>query len=289
MNAVTAGGPGLVAVGRDLPVYDDPHTDHAAVWVSEDGVTWTRLDPSAIASSGVEDAGCARSGESMNDVAVGGPGLVAVGAVDSYSCSSSLPAVWVSSDGSTWELILLDPGVTGTTNLSSVRAVVAGPNGIAAVGGVGDLKGADGGLGAGHTYGAVWLSENGTDWRLAAVLDHGALDDTAGSRYGAYAGDALWDGDALVVVGSALSPYGTNASYAVVWASPDLGQTWHQLAMEQVDEPPGPWISSDWGPGDWDAGAVMSDAVAFGSQVIVVGGSGGFGSGIAWLGEWQAG
>jgi hypothetical protein len=289
MKAVTAGGPGLVAVGEDDATYGDPRP---AVWLSEDGLTWDRLDPAAI--QGVADdppggARCTGAAAVMNDVTAGGPGLIAVGTVEGGACPYSLPAVWVSSDGSTWDQILLDSGVTGTTNLSSVRAVVVGPNGIAAVGGIGDLKAAEGGLGAGHTYGAVWMSEDGIDWRLAGVLDHGALDDTAGSRYGAYAGDARWDGDALVVLGAALTPYGTNTSYAVVWASPDLGQTWHQIAMEQVDEPPGPWSSSAWGPGDWDAGAVMSDAAPFGSQVIVVGGSGGFGSGLAWLGERQAG
>ena len=79
--AVTAGGPGLVAVGADIGEPID-----AAVWTSPDGLTWTRV-PHDEAVFG--DAW-------MSDVTVGGPGLVAVGTGDEGD------AIWTSPDGVTW-------------------------------------------------------------------------------------------------------------------------------------------------------------------------------------------
>jgi len=74
MNAVVAGGPGLVAVGYDGPVGDGD----AAVWTSPDGVTWTRIPHDDTIFGGPDIQG-------MAGVAAGGPGLVAVGYDDSRS------------------------------------------------------------------------------------------------------------------------------------------------------------------------------------------------------------
>lgn len=64
MNSVIATPDGFVAVGQE--------TGRAAAWYSPDGATWTRVP-------GAERAfGTARN-SAMNDIAVGGPGLVAVG------------------------------------------------------------------------------------------------------------------------------------------------------------------------------------------------------------------
>ena len=83
MTGVTAGGPGLVAVGVDQPERD--HMD-AAVWTSPDGITSTRVR---------DDAALAGGGSVMSSVTAGGPGLVAVGFAGSGA------AVWTSSDGFT--------------------------------------------------------------------------------------------------------------------------------------------------------------------------------------------
>ncbi len=72
MTSVTAGGPGLVAVG-----YDD---DRPAVWTSTDGLVWSKVKNDPI-------------GDGLENVTVGGPGLVAIGG------DSSL---WTSIDGFNW-------------------------------------------------------------------------------------------------------------------------------------------------------------------------------------------
>jgi len=64
MNSVTAGGPGLVAVGLDGSGGDP----HVAVWTSSDGITWSRVTHDEAVFGGV-----------MRSVTLGGPGLVAVG------------------------------------------------------------------------------------------------------------------------------------------------------------------------------------------------------------------
>ena len=68
MNSVTAGGPGLVAVGS---VGNDDGTD-AAVWTSVDGLIWSRVahDEAVFGGSGRQK---------MHSVTAAGPGLVAVG------------------------------------------------------------------------------------------------------------------------------------------------------------------------------------------------------------------
>ena len=67
MRSVTAGGPGLVAVGLDLSGGDAD----AVVWTSADGITWSR--PANDAVLGGEGF------QVMRAVTVGGPGLAAVG------------------------------------------------------------------------------------------------------------------------------------------------------------------------------------------------------------------
>ena len=79
MSSVTAGGPGLVAVGWGFADFDD---DDAAVWTSADGLTWSRVpyDDSALGGEGFQ---------SMTSVTTGGPSLVAVGLEEGRA------AVWV--------------------------------------------------------------------------------------------------------------------------------------------------------------------------------------------------
>ena len=120
MNAVTAGGPGFVAVGQegfDFLGFDEwtptsgnntDGRDHvadnvAAVWTSPDGETWTRVanEPS-LAHSGGEVTGWAV----MSDIAPYAQGLVAVGrdlwVVEGYPYPAGLNVVWFSADGLSW-------------------------------------------------------------------------------------------------------------------------------------------------------------------------------------------
>ena len=84
MFSVVAGGPGLVAVGYEGLAgggWD------AAVWVSADGLIWTRVSDESGELGGADFT-------DMRWVVVGGPGLVAVGSSGSESDTDA--AVWVS-------------------------------------------------------------------------------------------------------------------------------------------------------------------------------------------------
>ena len=86
MFGVTAGGPGVVAVGLDWSGAGE------AVWTSPDGLAWTRVDYDEPSFFGW-----------MLSVTAGGPGLVAVG-VD-RSSNDVDAAVWTSPDGLTWSRV----------------------------------------------------------------------------------------------------------------------------------------------------------------------------------------
>ena len=62
MSDVTAGGPGLVAVGQSEP--------NAAVWTSPDGITWSRVPHDDVVFGG--EVGPIFGGAQMNSVTVGG-------------------------------------------------------------------------------------------------------------------------------------------------------------------------------------------------------------------------
>ncbi len=132
MNAVTAGGPGVVAVGfSGLGV--------GAVWTSPDGLAWARVsDDEGIFS--------ADSSTKLNAVVAGGPGVVAAGA------NSAGAAVWTSPDGETWSLVS-DEGTFGGSQ--EIYGLTAGGPGFVAVGTTGYVEG---------SAAAVWTSPDGIAW-----------------------------------------------------------------------------------------------------------------------------
>ncbi|MFH1330462.1 MAG: hypothetical protein ABIJ48_07425 [Actinomycetota bacterium] len=281
MEAVTAGGPGLVAVGEYNETLFDPH---AAVWLSADGVTWTRVDPGVIEGEGAGPAPDLPPGSGegavMHDVTTFGSGLIAVGEADPYTLNA-IPAIWVSANGLAWEQILLDPGVQGETSHSHADAVAAGPYGVAVAGRIGDRSLFDGTGRSAHGLGAVWMSEDGIDWRLAAAFEPGPMDEPADCRYQASTSAVAWSGETLLVGGELRTGCLTRNTYAAVWASTDAGETWHMIAKEPVEPAP------SGGGRTWGPERLVSDIDTFGSQTIVVGGIGW--SGVAWLGEWPDG
>jgi hypothetical protein len=107
-HAVTAGGPGLVAVGAH-----DAFDDMADIWTSSDGRTWSRVTGQELGPGVIHDVTC------------GGPGLVAVGN------GGRGGAVWTSRDGLTWSRAPDDP-VFGTRGW--IKAVTAAGPGLVAVG-----------------------------------------------------------------------------------------------------------------------------------------------------------
>jgi len=117
MNSVTAGGPGLVAVGTDESGGDSD----TAVWTSADGITWSRVSHDEAVFGG-------EFAQEMSSVIAGGPGLVAVGA------DSRKAAVWTSPDGITWSQVPGDEAVFGGEHSQEMHSVTAGGPGLVAVG-----------------------------------------------------------------------------------------------------------------------------------------------------------
>ena len=142
--AVTAGGPGLVAVGTDLA--GDGGGFDAAVWTSVDGITWSRIPDDGGAFGG-------DGHESMVSVTIGGPGFggpgfVAVGVDESAEELDKDAAVWISADGVTWSRVPHDEAVFGGEDDQQMVTVIVGGPGLVAVGGDGPFDDADA---------AVWL------------------------------------------------------------------------------------------------------------------------------------
>jgi hypothetical protein len=191
MTSVTAGGPGLVAVGWD----GQPHggESNAAVWTSPDGFTWSRVPHDEAIFGEV-------TGAWMHSVTVGGPGLVAVGEwarADQWGA-----AVWTSVDGLTWSRVPDDEAVFGN---AAMRSATAGGPGVVAVGRA-DRRGA-----------AVWTSPDGIVW---SRVPHD--DAIFGNPNGTVMESVTVGGPGLVAVG--WDTYG-----ASVWTSIDgINWSWVQ-------------------------------------------------------------
>lgn len=232
--AVTAGGPGWVAVG-----YDDQGEGYvgdwnAAVWTSADGATWTRVPHDEALFGGSED-------QVMFGVAAAGPGLVAVG-VDDDS-----PAAWVSGDGLSWEKlppesISADPAFRGTD--MAMRAVVSGPLGLLAVGYLEWYVDPDT---EDDRDAAVWFSSDGLGWTLIS------------EDVGIYGGPGSQEMTAITVVGDLYVAVGSDSRSgdrdAAVWTL--LGES---DFVRVGDDTFG-------GPGDQQ----MFGVAAIGSRVVAVG------------------
>lgn len=142
MLGVTAGGPGLVAVGQVGEGVEEQSS--AAVWTSADGITWSRVPHNGAVFGGTGI-------QAMNSVTPGGPGLVAVGIEEPNSVEAmggAHAAVWTSPDGVTWSRVPHDESTFGggeddETHMDDVAA--AGP-GLVAVGAT------------------VWTSPDGITW-----------------------------------------------------------------------------------------------------------------------------
>ena len=203
IDSVTAGGPGLVAVGT---VYDPPQlnqTRHAAVWTSADGRTWSRVthdDDEVFATA------------SMRDVTAGDTGLVAVGYDDDAGIDGGAAAVWLSADGLTWTRVPHDPTVFGdnsnTAHSYQMTGVSVGGPGLVAVGW---FHGP-----AATPTPAVWTSANGTTWFRVPHNDT------------AFAENAYFD---TVTVGEAgLVAVGIAGCGPAVWTSND-GLEWSRTTF----------------------------------------------------------
>jgi hypothetical protein len=144
MSGVAEGGPGLVVVGYGQPGDDIPEgpASHAAVWISVDGITWSRVPHDEAIFGGT-------GSQKMADVTVAGASLVAVGSDGGGYGTPADAAVWTSIDGISWSRIPHDDTEFGGAAMSSVTTAGAG---LLAVGGdsLGDHEAAD--------AAAVWVA-----------------------------------------------------------------------------------------------------------------------------------
>lgn len=190
INAIVAGGPGLVAVGYESP--------DAAVWTSEDGLSWKRAakgDP-ALADRGIEG---------MSAVAAAGPGFVAVGGDEVGGNWDA--AVWMSRNGLSWKRVGFGAAVFGGNGSQLMRGVVAGGPGLVAVG-----------FDAGDA--AVWVSRRGSSWKRARA---GEL---------VFGGEGKQEMNSVTAAGPGLVAVGSSNGDAAVWTSID-GISWKRAPAGQ--------------------------------------------------------
>ena len=194
LTSVTAGGPGLVAVGGV--------DGTAAVWTSSDGQVWERVPAGDSAVFGAELA-------RMNRVIEAGPGLVAVGQVMGDA------AVWTSVDGLSWQRVADDGTVFGSDDFGRMADVAVGGPGLIAVGS------ADGP--------AVWTSVDGTEWSRASDAAPAFATEQEGRDV---ALDAVSSGGpGLVVFGREFDTEFAFAGMVVAWTSAD-GSDWQRVPYE---------------------------------------------------------
>jgi hypothetical protein len=277
MRSVTAGGPGLVAVGWDSSGDDED----AAVWTSTDGWVWSRVPHDEAVFGGPGD-------QWMLWVTSGGPGLVAVGQAQSDD-GDRVAAVWTSTDGRVWSRVPHDETVFGDATMWSVTA--GGPGLVA--------------VGDGDWAAAVWTSSDGRVWSRVSHDEkvfggQGMLSVTVGGpglvAVGHGLGAAVWTstdgrvwsrvphdesvfggpdiqemrsvtagGPGLVAVGGAWSE--AVGWVAAVWTSTD-GRVWSRVPHDRAVFDDGMWMQSvtAGGPGlvavGWQHGSGLNSDAA---------------------------
>lgn len=154
-SAITSFFGGYVIVGAVLE-NDRPR---AAAWVSSDGLTWSRSEDGPLMDVGVyAGTGPDRDHGGMLDVAVGGPGLVAVGDALRKGGLRSAYA-WTSVDGKTWLRRIHASMFDG-----ALEAVTPGGRGMTAVG-----WRCHPGCQASASAGYAGTSDDGRAWMIGGV------------------------------------------------------------------------------------------------------------------------
>jgi hypothetical protein len=220
MNAITAGGPGFVAVGQEgfeflgvdnwtpLPLNNPDGDEHitdnvAAVWTSPDAETWTRVENGPAL---VHNGGLVVGWVTMFDVTANGSGLVAVGR-DVWGSDFSGPpfrfneraAVWLSDDGTNWRRVA-QPTVGDGPDMEAVIATTEG-----------DL------VAGGGTSAGVWTSQDGGNTWTRHPHEDTLFGGTPRSRSDAETfGPASIEG--LATLNTTIIAVGTFDADAAVWA-----------------------------------------------------------------------
>jgi len=209
----------LIAVGGPDRWSIEPSRSDGEIWLSADGVTWERVVvPDGDVLPHPNDPGGLESGAVPLDVAVGGPGLVAVGVETPVRCclnpysNDQVAAVWTSERGRDWARVQHDPEVFGGAEMLAVASdgdllVAVGFHHEAGCRHCDDLR----------ARSVVWASEDGYFWtRLTngdAVFEHSYMFDVVAGPGG------------FVAAG-----YRDGLGAALLWHSPD-GLIWTRIEL----------------------------------------------------------
>ncbi len=194
---VVARGNQLVAVGHEQP---RPSVGDAAVWVSDDGVSWSRVPNEGDLVGGARE-------KVIWDVMAVSDGFVAVGAEGSDA------AVWTSQDGISWA----QQSVDTFDDVPGVQVMYAIAEGDGVLVAVGLDRASDNRL-------AVWTSIDGERWTRADLT---ALDTLTNDGLS----EVVWTGSRFVAVG-VLTDTSALEFDASVWTSVD-GLTWEHATDDQ--------------------------------------------------------
>ncbi len=223
MAAVIEGVPGLVAVGGTDDGFD------ARVWMSADGVAWSRVESDAFGGDGYQ---------AMIDVVSSPLGLVAVGYDEDQA------AVWLSPDGNAWSRV---PGNEDAFAAASMDRIAVGGPGLVAVGNSED------------DAAAFWVSADALTWTRVLVDDRRTTVVDVTAHNGllvavGYSNHGSEEGTVSLFPVVDLKPE--------VWFSSD-GLSWERLANDAI--PTGPGTLGDYG--GWMQAVTGSDdgLVAVGS------------------------
>lgn len=201
--------------GPELFVAVGTHISEGAVWVSADGEAWDR-----VSLLGFDGPG---GGIEMNAIAIGGPGLIAVG-MEWLSEGESIPAVWVSEDGHDW---MRQGDLTRFGDRAGMTDVTRHGHDLYAVGYTAENRQ------------ALWRSTEIEDWALVPLDPQ--IDDEA--TFTAIASDQT----NLAITGSPPD----DSSTPGIWTSTD-GQTWETQksevtlgagSLEDISPTPSGWFA----------------------------------------------
>ncbi len=196
VEALAAGGPGLVAVGRKL--------SDARAWTGTPDASAWAASPGVLA----EDA-------RPFGLAPGGPGLVAVGRVGSYAAgvTTVTGVIWTSADGTEWARAAVDGSLVTD---AEIYAVAPWASGMVAAGTAHLRETVPNQPLIAYSSAAAWTSQDGRSWSRA-LLPH--VDEESRSSEAA-AGVASFPGG-LVAVG-----------HEMVKGQPVRGVIWTSLGAE---------------------------------------------------------
>ena len=239
LEAITLDDANLVGVGRGGcdPDFDNPTACYGAAWVAPPGQGFIPAVDQPGLEMGVEPAPSGPE-KGIFDVAAGPAGLVAIGydynpprsACAVAPCPSG-PAVWRSTDGRTWERVLVDLGSSAIdTFVDPIAAVTAGPDGYVMVGRAVDYAAPGPRLPARAT---AWTSRDGVAWTRATDtddMDVGPCFDTgeAPDCGGMHAVVAM--GTGFAAVGEIRTEIDGQPPQPAAWTSTD-GLTWTRAVV----------------------------------------------------------